>query len=213
LPGAIGEEPHRCRDRLLSRAIGRQNRQRRQPEPHLARQSDGLTAGGQHAHIVDGGQQCLAQLGHRSEHVLAVVQHQQDLLAAQDGHQRLSDRSAGILRDSQPGRDRRRDLARIPDGGQLHQPGPVGEPRSHRPRHLGYLIVPADETGQSGHKSAHYAWRTRGTPPQGERTAACTFLTFGAAWVILAQQPRPWEEVPAAREVQARGRSRSSQPR
>jgi hypothetical protein len=61
-------------------------RQRRQPAGRLTRDPQRLPAGRQDPHIITGLQQARAQLRGRADHVLAVVQHHQQLLATQYPH-------------------------------------------------------------------------------------------------------------------------------
>ena len=177
LPGPVREQPYRRGHLRVVRYAGRQ---RPQPEPDLAGQPDGFTAGGQDPDVVGGGQHRRAQLRDRGQHVLAVVQDQQQLLAAQHRGQRLGHRQARSGRQAQPGRDHRRHLAGVRYGGQLHQPRPIGETARHQsghlagqpglthatrsghshqavPRqqrgHLSDVIVAADETGQGSRKA------------------------------------------------------------
>ena len=56
-----------------------------------------LPAGRQHPHIITRGQQPGAQLRGRADHMLAVIQHQQQLLAGQHPRQRLADRDTWLL--------------------------------------------------------------------------------------------------------------------
>jgi hypothetical protein len=80
LPGPVREQPHR---RGNLRAVRYPGRQRPEPEAGLAGQPDGLTAGGQDPDVVGGGQHHRAQLRDGGQHMLAIIQDQQELLAAQ----------------------------------------------------------------------------------------------------------------------------------
>ena len=76
-PGAVGEQLH-----TLSRRHGRDT------QHDLARQAERFLAGGHHLHAATGLQQQIGQLGAAGEHVLAIVENEQQLF----GRQRLSQR-------------------------------------------------------------------------------------------------------------------------
>ena len=141
LPGPVGEQRHRLRPGGPSRIIRLGQRQGRQPAACLSRDPDRLPAGRQHPHIIGGGQQRPAQLRDRRRHVLAVVQHQQQLPPGQHPGQRLREGRARRLMHLKRHRHRRRDQRRLLDSSQLDQPHPVGEPARYPPGHL---------TGQPG---------------------------------------------------------------
>jgi hypothetical protein len=97
---------------------------------------EGLAAGGQ-------GNELLARLGKvlherrgRLEQMLAVVQYQQQLFAAQELHQRFARALPGPGGDGEHRRDGVVHPGRAADGGQLAQPRAVTEPLGYLPRHL-----------------------------------------------------------------------------
>ena len=56
-----------------------------------------LPAGSQHPHVITGRHQLRDQLSRRADHMLAVIQHQQQLLAGQHPRQRPRDRRPRLL--------------------------------------------------------------------------------------------------------------------
>ena len=81
--GSVREQRHRLRPGDIGRVVRIGQAQRPQPVPGLPSRPQRLPAGRQHPHVITGGQQRGAQLSCRADHVLAVVQHQQQLLAGQ----------------------------------------------------------------------------------------------------------------------------------
>jgi hypothetical protein len=76
----VREQRHRLRPVLVRLTISTGQRQRRQPVPDLPGHRQRLPAGRQDLHVITGCQQPGAQLRGRADHMLAVVQHQQQLL-------------------------------------------------------------------------------------------------------------------------------------
>ena len=135
-PGPVREQRHRLRPPAVRRVTGRGQGQRPQPVPGLPGHRQRLPAGRQHPHIITGRQQPGAQLRGRADHVLAVIQHQQQLLPGQHPRQRLGRRHPRLLPYPQRRGHHRRDLRRVPHRRQLRQPRPVREPARHLPGHL-----------------------------------------------------------------------------
>jgi hypothetical protein len=104
--------------------------------PGLPGHRQRFAAGRQHPHIVGRGQQPGAQHRGRADHVLAVIQHQQQLLPCQRPAHRLGRRDAGLLANPESCRHCSRDLCRVLDRRQLDQPRPVREPARHPPGYL-----------------------------------------------------------------------------
>ena len=80
LPGPVREQHHRLGPGRISQVIRIGHRQRAQPVPRLLRHPQRLPAGGQDPQVIAGRHQLSAQPGRGAEHVLAVIQHQQQLL-------------------------------------------------------------------------------------------------------------------------------------
>ena len=133
-PGPVGEQRHRLRPRHVITRAG--HRQRRQPVRRLARDPQPLPAGRQDPHVITGLQQARAQLRGRADHVLAVVQHHQQLPPGQHPRHRLRRGHPRLLPHPQRHRHHRANPRRIPHRGQLGQPRPVREPARHPPGHL-----------------------------------------------------------------------------
>jgi hypothetical protein len=178
-----GEQDLRLR---CTRRVARlRHGQRAQPVPGLTRQPERLPAGGQHLHIVGARQQGQAQLGGGLDHVLAVVQHDEQLAAGQRRGQHGSVRHPRPRRYLQGSRHRRRYPVRIGDRGQLDQPHPVREPGgdlsadlsgqpglpdASRPEH-GDQTVRAQQAGHFAHRfrPAHEAAQGAGKAVQARR--------------------------------------------
>ena len=97
-----------------------------------------LAAGGQDHQPLTRPRQRPGQRRRPLEQVLAVVQHQQQLLAVQELRQRLAGVLAGPGGQREHRRDRIIDPGHVADRGQLSEPRAVGEPR----RHLGGGLQP-----------------------------------------------------------------------
>ena len=134
--GPVREQRHRVGPGHVSRVIRIGQGQRPEPVPGLPSHGQRLPAGRQHPHIITRRQQPRAQLRGRADHVLAVIQHQQQLLPGQHPRQRLVRRHPRLLGYPQRRGHHRRHLRRVLDRRQLRQPGPVGEPARHLPGHL-----------------------------------------------------------------------------
>jgi len=141
--GPVREQRHRLGSGHVGQVIGIGQGQRRQPVPALPGHVQRLPAGGQHPHVSTGGQQPGAQLRRRGDHMLTVVQYQQQpmLVLRQRRRQRFFDGRPRQVTHPQRCRHRCRDLRRVPHRGQLGQPYSVREPARHPP---GYL---ADQSG------------------------------------------------------------------
>jgi len=113
LEGPIREQHHGLRSLAVPGAVTSRQGQRRQPVPGLPAHGQRLPAGRQHPHIITGCQQPGAELRGRANHVLAIVQHQQQLPPGQRPRQRIGCRNAGLFRHSQRCGHRRRDLHRV----------------------------------------------------------------------------------------------------
>ena len=186
--GPVREQRHRLRPARVSQVVEIWQRQRRQPVPGLPGHPQRLPAGRQHPHIITSRQQPRAQRRGRADHMLAVVQYQQHLLAGQRPRQRLGRRQPRLLAHPQRRGHRRRDLHRVRHRRQLRQPRPVGEPARHLPGHLrgqpglarparpghrhqpvigkqardpAQRLGPADEAGQRRREAMHATGRGR----------------------------------------------------
>ena len=184
--GPVCEQRHRLRPVSSRRIIWVGQRKRPQPVPRLPGDLQGLPAGSQHPHVVGAEQQPAAQLRRRADHLLAVIQHQQQLPPGQRTRQRIGRRHRGQLPDPQRRRHHRRYLRRIPHRRQLRQPHSVSEPgrdpRGHLAGHarlpgtpgpghrhqpaltqiaddLVHYPGPAHETGQRSRKAVHASRR------------------------------------------------------
>jgi hypothetical protein len=134
--GPVREQGHRLRPVRIRRIDWVGQGQRGQPVPRLPGYPQRLPAGGQHPHIIGAEQQPAAQLRRRADHLLAVIQHQQQLPPGQRARQRIGRRHRGQLPDPKRRRHRRRHLRRILHRRQLGQPHPVSEPASRLPGYL-----------------------------------------------------------------------------
>jgi hypothetical protein len=133
LAGAVREQGHRFGSDAWVTGQG----QRSQPVARLTGNSQRLPAGDQHPQVVTGSEQGGAELGSRVDDVLAVIQHQQQLLPGQHPGQHIGWRDSRLLAHSQGYGHHRRDLRRILYRRQLGRPRPVGEPARHPPGYLG----------------------------------------------------------------------------
>jgi hypothetical protein len=181
LAGPVREQHHRLTPGRI-RVIRARQRQRAQPVPGLPGHPQRLPAGRQHPHIITGHQQPRTQLRRRADHVLAVIQHQQQLPPGQHPRQDPGRRPARLLPHPQRRRHHGRHQRRVVHRGQLGQPHPVREPARHlfgylagqpglarpaRPGHrhqpvaaqqardLAHRPGPAHEAGQRGHETVH----------------------------------------------------------
>ena len=110
-------------------AIGRRLRrhlERRHAIDVLARRAQRLAAGREDARVRTGAQQRLGHARRRLDHVLAVVEHEQELLAAQRRGHALRRAGAGWQREPERGGDRDRDQLGIGQRRQLGDPDAVG---------------------------------------------------------------------------------------
>ena len=133
--GPVREQRHRFGS-LEVRIIGAGHQQRRQPVPGLPRGPQRLLAGRQDPHIIAGSQQLGAQRRNRADHMLAAIQHQQQLPPGQHTLQRGGRRDPRPLPHPQRHRHRRGHPRRVSHRRQFRQPRPVREPARHPPGHL-----------------------------------------------------------------------------
>ena len=179
--GPVREQRHRLRPVQLRRIIRVGQGQRPQPVPRLPGYPQRLPAGGQHPHIIGAEQQPAAQLRRRADHVLAVIQHQQQLPPGQRVRQRVGRRHRGQVPDPQRRRHRGRHLRRVPHRRQLRQPHPVSEPAGH---------LPGDLAGQP---------RLPGTPRPGHRHQPVLTQLAGDLVHHRWPGPRNWSARPESR--------------
>jgi hypothetical protein len=99
LPRPVSEQGDSIGSPWLGLAVPVGQAQRRQPIPRLRRHPNRLPACRQNPHIIRCRQQRRAQSGHRRNHVLAVVQDQQDLPARHHPRQQVRYRHPGPLAD------------------------------------------------------------------------------------------------------------------
>ena len=125
--GAGEEQPDRRARRVGSDRHG----QRRQCPHRLLVEGEPLAAGDQQSQIRRLGEQLLRELGHRVEHVLGVVEHQQPPRRGERGAQRTDRVPAGNDLHAGRGRDRLGDPRR-PHRHQIDPPRASDPPR--RPR-------------------------------------------------------------------------------
>ena len=115
------------------RAVGEQgdgvvvDGQRRDAPAHLAGDPEGLTAGGQHLQIPASAEQFGDDRGRSVEHVLAVVDHQQDGPVADEPHDVVNGGQPRLIGQAQRQRDGHRDHVRMRDRRQVNAPGATGE--------------------------------------------------------------------------------------
>ena len=109
--------------------------QRRHPVDRLAGDGQRLPAGRDHMRFRAPPQDRLGDLGAAADQVLAVIQHDQDVLRRQRIGQRVQHVPARLRRDPQRPGDSRRDPVLVSDRGQLGQPhpvpGPIQQPCGH----------------------------------------------------------------------------------
>ena len=178
-PGPVDEQRDRIGGpgRRRIGLAGSGQRQRRHPVDGLPADAQRLAAGGQQVHPRAPPQDRLRGLGAGADQVLAVVQHDQDVLGGQGVEQGVQGGPARLPGDPQRLRNGRRHGVLVGDRGQLHQPHPVPGPvqqlgghlqaqpglaappgpgqrdqarGSHQGPDLGQLPVPADEPRQLG---------------------------------------------------------------
>ena len=90
-----------------------------------------FAAGGQHHDAGALPLDAAHEPGHRAEHVLTVVQHQQRLLLGQHLEQGVLERLAGATADAEHLRDRLDHTGDVPDRRKLDQPRAVAITRQH----------------------------------------------------------------------------------
>ncbi len=112
--------------------IGRRHRQRREAVHLLVDELERLLARHQHAHVGREAPQCLDQRHHAVEQVLAVVEHEQELLRAQHRGHGVLRRALGRYGNADDAGDRAADERRIRERGELDHPRAVGKRRRHR---------------------------------------------------------------------------------
>ena len=134
--GPVHKQRHRLSLGRISRLIRARQGKRSQPVPGLPGHRQRLPAGRQDLHVIAGQQQPRAQTSGRADHMLAVIQHQQQLLPGQHPRHRISGRLPRLLRYPQRRRHHRGHQGRVPHRRQLCQPHPVREPARHLPGHL-----------------------------------------------------------------------------
>jgi hypothetical protein len=127
-PGPFDEQAHRVRlgDRLDRSALGQVGNGESRHQPyHLAGDAQGFSAGGHDSQSRAGAQQRVDQLGARGDHVLAVVQYQEDGLGAQVLSEDLGRRLESLLAQGERSGHRTRHHRGVDQLGQLDEPGPV----------------------------------------------------------------------------------------
>ena len=140
--GSVGEQRHRLGflAGLARSAPGFPGRvgqgQRPQPVPCLPGDTQRFPAGGQHPHVVGAEQQPAAHLRGRADHLLAVVQHQQQLPSGQRAGQRVGRRYHGQVMDAQRRGHRGRHRFRSRTAASSASQHPVGEAAGHPLGHL-----------------------------------------------------------------------------
>ena len=118
------------------RIVGSGQRQRRHPVNGLPADAERLAAGGQQMRPRAAPHDQLSGLGTAADQMLAVVQHDQDVLRGQRIDQRLGDRQARLPGDPQRSGNARRHRILVGDRRQLHQPDPVTRPVQQLGGHL-----------------------------------------------------------------------------
>jgi len=137
-PGPVDEQRHRVgRVRRRGAVVtGSGQRQRRHPVNGLPADAERLSAGGQQMHPRAAPQDRVGGLGAAVDQVLAVVQHDQDVLRGQRIDQGPGDRPARLPGDPQRPGNRRRHRVLAGDRRELHQPHPVTGSVQHLGGHL-----------------------------------------------------------------------------
>ena len=129
---ALGEQPHRLRLRDRRQVgAGAGHRQRRHRHQPLPLDPQALAAGRQDHQPLTRPRKVPGQRRRPVEQMLAVIEHQQQLLAAQELHQRLAGALAGPGGHREHRRDRIIHPGRVADRRQLTQPRAITEPRRH----------------------------------------------------------------------------------
>ena len=129
----LGEQQHRfvlpkLGERFAS--VGRRKPERRHGDDVLTRHLERLPGGGDHPHVGRSAKDLGHQAGGRIEHVLTVVEDQQQLAVAQVGQQDLQRLRRGLVPKVQGGDHRVDHQGGIADLGELDPPGPVREAAS-----------------------------------------------------------------------------------
>ena len=136
--GARDEEPHRIvaqRGREFRRLLGGKL-QRAQAIGAFPVETERLLTGGEDAGARHGAQQRLRFPRRRADHVLAVVEHQQEPTPAQCRGEPLRGPAAGAALQAQGRVDGARDQLGIGQGRELRKPDTIGKLLEHRPRGL-----------------------------------------------------------------------------
>ena len=136
-PGPLREQAH-CVTNVGRRAAGVVvgKSQRRDHEDLLAADVEPLAAGREHPHSRTSGFDRGDEAGHRGQHVLAIVEDQQQLLIAQVGDEGFLQAQTRTRGHPEHARHRVQDAAGIAHGGQLTEPYTIEEPGQHLVRHL-----------------------------------------------------------------------------
>jgi hypothetical protein len=138
--GAIHEEPdrfvvHEALGGKTSIGRGRQGEGSHRPGD-LARDAQGLPAGGQHPHPRARVQKGVHQPRRCLDEVLAVVQNQEQLFVSQGLHERIGERLAGTLLHLQNPDYLLSHQLRLGEWRKFHQPHPVRVGSEEASRHL-----------------------------------------------------------------------------
>ena len=136
--------------------------------------AEALAAGREHGHPRAALLELMNELDDGVEQVLAIVEHEQQLLPSQVNHEGVEELYSSTLRHAEDCRDRVDHDVRIPNSSQFHQPGAVAELREHLLRHVARQPSLADSThaGQ-GHeplRAQHRRELRRLALPTHERT-------------------------------------------
>ena len=133
LAGSVGEQRHRLRPARIQPGRRRRAGSAAPAGTGPPRPRPAVPAGRQHSHIVRCRQQPGAQRRGRADHVLAVIQHQQQLLPCQRPAPPPRPAGRWAARASLALPPLPRELCRVVHLRQLGQPRPVREPPRHRP--------------------------------------------------------------------------------
>ena len=110
--------------------------QRRDHQDLLAADVEAFAAGREHPHSRTSGFDRGDEAGHRGQHVLAIVEDQQQLLIAQIGDEGVLQAETRTRGHPEHARHRVQDAAGIAHRGQLTEPYTIEEPGQHLVRHL-----------------------------------------------------------------------------